>query len=355
MNPSLKSLLKLLGRLKLDVAVIVSKANKLYFTGYGYDEGYLVINNEQIKLFVDPRFSIYAKHLIGDADVIETKNPAIELSRFLKKFRHIGVDGSTLLYTDFMHITSVIGKQRVCFIHKELLKIRAVKNIDEVYCIKKAANSAKNAISILKKKLKPYMTEKQIAAMLNLEIINAGADDISFDTVVAFDKRAAYAHAIPSNDVKLSGKQLMLCDFGAVFNGYHSDETHTFFLNKWNSDAKKLYNAVLNAHNMAIDAIKAGMRASRLDKIARDFLEKQGYGKFFGHALGHGVGLDIHESPTINYNSTDILKNGMIFTIEPGVYIPNWGGIRIESMVYLTNGSKEILTGSINPIINLEV
>jgi Xaa-Pro aminopeptidase len=355
MNQPLKTLLKLLDRLSLDAAVIVSRANKFYLTGYEYDEGYLLIKNSGTILFVDPRFSIYARNLIKDAEVIESRQPIVELNNQLKKLRHIGFDGSTLLHRDFMLITSKLNRQKFLFIEPHLLKMRAVKSAEEIDCIKKASSISGAAINLLINRLSSGMTEKQVAAVLNLELINSGADDISFDTVIAFDERAAYAHAIPSNTVSLRNKRLMLCDFGALYRGYHSDETHTFFINELTNDAKKIYNAVLGAHDRAIDSVKIGMKASELDRVARVFLDKQGYGKYFGHALGHGVGLDVHESPSISYRSKDTLKSGMIFTIEPGVYIPNWGGVRIESMVYLSNNGKEVLTRRHNSLINLEV
>ncbi len=355
MNQPLKTLLKLLDRLSLDAAVIVSRANKFYLTGYEYDEGYLLIKNSGIILFVDPRFSIYARNLIKDAEVIESRQPIVELNNQLKKLSHIGFDGSTLLHRDFMLITSKLNRQKFLFIESHLLKMRAVKSAEEIDYIKKASSISGAAINLLIKRLSSGMTEKQVAAVLNLDLINSGADDISFDTVIAFDKRAAYAHAIPSNTVSLKNKRLMLCDFGALYRGYHSDETHTFFINELTSDAKKIYNAVLGAHDRAIDSVKIGMKASELDRVARVFLDKQGYGKYFGHALGHGVGLDVHESPSLSYRSKDTLKSGMIFTIEPGVYIPNWGGVRIESMVYLSNNGKEVLTHRHNSLINLEV
>jgi Xaa-Pro aminopeptidase len=355
MNQPLKNVRSLIDRLGLDAAVIVSRANKFYLTGYEYDEGYLFISSEGIQLFVDPRFSIYARNRVPDAAVIESKQPMIELNRHLKKLRHIGFDGSALLHKDFMVITSALSRQKFLFIEQHLLKMRAVKTADEVNFIKKASSASGAAIKRLIRGLSSGLTEKQVAAMLNLELINAGADDISFETVIAFDERAAYAHAIPSNSVELAGKRLMLCDFGAQYRGYHSDETHTFFINKPDSDAKKLYLAVRAAHDRAIDAAKPGMKASELDRVARGFLDLQGYGKYFGHALGHGVGLDVHESPSISYRSKDILKRGMVFTIEPGVYIQGWGGIRIESMVYLSNNGKEVLTKRHNPVINPEV
>ncbi len=354
MKPSLKSLLRLLSRLRLDAVVIISRANKLYFSGYEYDEGFLLIDTAGLKLFVDPRFSIYAQQRVKAAEVIEARQPVVELNRSLKRYHTIGIDGSALLHRDFMLITSKLDRQKFRFIEQELFKIRAVKSAEEVGYIKTAARASGKALNLLINTITPDMTEKQVAAMLNLELINAGADDISFDTIVAFDERAAYAHAIPSNAIKLRGKRLMLCDFGAVYKGYHTDETHTFFAGSWSDDARKLYNAVLEAHTRAIDAAKAGMRASKLDSVAREFLDKKGYGKYFGHALGHGVGLDVHESPSINHRSKDILKNGMVFTIEPGVYIPDWGGIRIESMLYLSDRGKEVLTRRNNPVINLE-
>ncbi len=355
MNPLSNNTVNLPGRLNLDAAVIVSRANKLYLSGYEYDEGYLCIDDSGMHLFVDPRFSIYAREHVPDAEVIESNRPMLAVSSFLKKKKRIGFDGSALLHRDFLAITSHLSGKQYVFLEQYLLGIRAVKAAGEVDCIKKASSVSGAAIRRLLPRLSPGLTEKQVAGMLNLEIINAGADDISFETVVAFDERAAYAHALPSNRVTLRNKRLLLCDFGALYSGYHSDETHTFFINTRDSRAKKLFAAVQGAHDRAVDAARAGMKASELDKVARDFLDRQGYGAYFGHALGHGVGLDVHESPSISPRSKDVLKTGMVFTIEPGIYIPDWGGIRIESMVYLSGNGKEVLTGRHRPVINLEV
>ena len=355
MNQPLDTLLKFLDRLNLDTAVIVSRSNKFYLTGYEYEEGYLLINASGIRLFVDPRFSIYARKQVSDAEVIESRQPMKELNKQLRKSKHIGFDGSALLQKDFIALTSGLKGKKYVFIDQHLLKMRAVKSAGEVGHIKKASSISGAAIKRLIFRLSSGWTEKQVAAMLNLEMINCGADDISFDTVVAFDEHAAYAHALPSNTVTLRGKRMILCDFGALYRGYHSDETHTFFAGTPGREEKKVYDAVLGAHNRAIDAVQPGMKASELDRVARGFLDKHGYGKYFGHALGHGVGLDVHESPSISYRSNDVLKCGMIFTIEPGVYIPDWGGVRIESMVYLSDKGKEVLTERHNPVLNLEV
>ncbi len=355
MKQALKGFVRLLSELNLDAAVIASKANKFYFAGYEYEEGYLVLSDSGMRLFVDPRFGIYARQNIKDIEIIEAKRPAAELNSFIRRFRSIGIDGTGISYRDFMLIASGIGRQRFHLLDDHLLKLRAVKERYEIDCIRKAAESSAGALSALLRGLTADMTEKQVAARLDLEMVRAGADGVSFDTVVALDERAAYAHAIPSNDVSLRDKRLMLCDFGALYRGYHSDETHTFFMKRWDTDAEKVYRAVLEAHDRAIDAARPGVHASTLDKVARDSLDKKGYGRYFGHALGHGVGLDVHESPSINYSSKDVLKSGMVFTIEPGVYIPDWGGVRIESMVYLSVSDKEVLTKRNVPIINLEV
>lgn len=345
----------LMSKLHLDAAVVVSKPNKFYLTRYEYEEGYLLIDQSHIKLFVDPRFTIYARKQLKNVDVIESRQPSSDLSNALKRYKRIGLDGSDLLYKDYMNIVAGSTKTSFVFIEHNLLKFRSIKSKDEIDYIKKAAKIANSAISKLKHKLFLNLSERQIAQMLNLELVNGGSEGPSFETVVAFDERAAFAHAIPSNTAVLKDKKLVLCDFGAVYNSYHSDETHTFFLGKMDNKSKRLYNAVLRAHDLAISAAKTGMRASQLDRIARDFLDKQGYGQYFGHALGHGIGLEVHELPSISHKSKEVLEPGMVFTIEPGVYIPDWGGIRIESMIYLSDVGKEVLTTHYNPVIKLEV
>ncbi|MGC8580176.1 MAG: M24 family metallopeptidase [bacterium] len=344
----------LMNKLHLDAAVVVSKPNKLYLTGYEYEEGYLLIDHSCVKLFVDPRFSIYAKTHLSGVDVVESKQPLKDLRNNLKRYKRIGLDGSGLLHKDFLDITSKLAGQTFIFIQQHILKFRAIKRDDEVDYIKKASSIANSAIRRLLNKLTSGLTERQVAEILNLELANAGSDGPSFETVIAFDEHAAFAHAIPSSTTVLKDKKLLLCDFGAIYKGYHSDETHTFFINKMDNKSRRLYSAVLGAHDRAISAVRAGLKASELDRVAREFLDKQGYGKYFGHALGHGVGLEVHELPSISYRSKDVLEPGMIFTIEPGVYIPGWGGIRIESMIYISSRGKEHLTPRHKPVIKLE-
>ena len=220
--------------------------------------------------------------------------------------------------------------------------LRMIKDAGEIESIKKAAAISCKAFENLLGKIHPGMTEKQVQILLDYEMLNLGSEHPAFDTIAAAGVNGSLPHAIPSDHVIRAGELLTL-DFGATVDGYCADMTRTIGFGKISAELRELYQRVLDAHNMALDAVRPGAVCGDVDKAARDFIDAR-YPGTFGHSTGHGVGLFIHEQPRVAQNSTTILEVGHVVTIEPGIYIPGLGGCRIEDMAILTSD------GYIDPI-----
>lgn len=184
------------------------------------------------------------------------------------------------------------------------------------------------------------MSEKNLADILEFEIRKQGGERSAFEIICAAGSHASQPHARATNK-KIQAKDMVLIDWGACFQFYNSDLTRIIFTDKISPKLKEIYGIVVNAQAIAINCVKPGVMAKDVDSAARNYIEKEGYGKSFGHGLGHGIGLEVHEGPVINKRSREKLKEGMVFTIEPGIYIPGWGGVRIEDIILVTaNGCK---------------
>jgi Xaa-Pro aminopeptidase len=223
--------------------------------------------------------------------------------------------------------------------------LRAIKETSEVDFIKQAAAISDAAIDYVKENLEAGKTEIEIACKLEQLLRWNGSQPIPFDVIVASGPNAALPHARPSSRLIKNGEPVII-DLGAAVEGYVSDISRTICLGEANDTFKKLYGIVLEAQQAATDGIREGISAIQADKMARRVIKQAGYEKEFGHSLGHGLGLSVHEKPYISSMSKDKLRNNMVFTIEPGIYIPNWGGIRIEDTVMLKNGKIELLSKS---------
>ena len=242
----------------------------------------------------------------------------------------------------------------MCPLGDSLVKQRLVKKEKEIENIKKAIEISDIAFSETLKIVKVGISEKEIAAHLEYVQRKLGADNRSFDTIVASGYRSALPHGVAS-DKKVGMNELVTTDFGAYYNGYVSDMTRTFFVGNEISDKQKeIYDIVLEANKMAIKQVKAGMRCSDLDKVARDFIASKGYGDNFGHGLGHGIGLEIHEAPTVSPLGDIILEENMLITIEPGIYLDGFSGVRIEDDVIVKKDGCEVLNKSNKELIMIK-
>jgi len=222
-------------------------------------------------------------------------------------------------------------------------KIRAVKSEEEIKNIKKAVEIADKSMKKLLEVIKPNITEKEIKIKLEYILAQNGSERPAFGTIVTSGKRTSLAHG-KATERKLKEEDLVLIDFGACHKGYMSDMTRTIILGERSEKIKEIYNYVLEALNKAIDFIEPGVTCKEVDKVARDVFKKYGLEKYSLRGLGHGVGLEIHEYPRVVMNNDDLIKENMVFTIEPGLYIPDTGGVRIEDIIVVRNNKCEVLT-----------
>ena len=218
-----------------------------------------------------------------------------------------------------------------------------IKYPEEIDFIRKSASIADEAFQYICNYIKPGLSEKEIAIELEMKMKKQGASALSFEPIVASGVRSALPHGVAS-DKKLEKGDLLVLDFGCIYNGYCSDMTRTVILGKANQRQKEIYDIVLHAQMSALESIQPYILSKEVDKVARDIITQKGYGNNFGHGLGHGVGLEIHETPKLSPSGEMQLEKDMVITVEPGIYIPGFGGIRIEDLVVITDKGKEILS-----------
>lgn len=339
----------------VDSVLITSDINRRYFSGMKSSAGTIIAFRDKAYLIIDFRYIEKARRTVKALEVIEQKNLIHTISELMKKHNalNIAIESRTMTVSNLAHLKSQLSSFDFIdtdMLSNEIESLRAVKDETEIECIKKAQSIAETAFEKILKFIRPDVTERQVALELNRIMFEEGAEDISFDTIVLSGKNTSMPHGVPS-DKKIQNGEFVLMDFGAVYNGYHSDMTRTVCVGEPSPEMRKVYDIVLKAQLSALDYAKAGITGTQLDKIARDIISEEGYGDCFGHALGHSVGLEIHESPNASPASKTILRAGNIITIEPGIYIEGKFGVRIEDFVILNENSCENLTKSAKNII----
>lgn len=340
---------------KIDAYMIFSEINRYYFTKFESSFGCVLLTEKEKIFFTDFRYEFAARRALRDYEIIVATSKDIyplivkELKRL--KVKNLGYEDNVLTVNEFKNIKAFFTD----FSFKpssSILEIqRSIKTDEEIEKISLAQKLAEKSLTKILPLIKVGITERDVSAALMYEMMHNGAEASSFDSIVAFGENSACPHHKPC-DKKLEKNELILIDFGAKLNGYCSDMTRTFTLGAPAEELKVIYSIVLDAQNYALKNIKAGMTGNEADSFAREFITANGYGKDFGHGLGHGVGLQIHESPTVNRFSTQILQKNMIITIEPGIYIDGLGGVRIEDLAVVTDTGITNLT-NFNKNLNL--
>ncbi len=355
--------------------IIENPINIRYLTGFNLDNGFLIITKsdisddgckkEQIFFFVDDRFLLDVTKTINKKDSPE-KIEVVRLTNFQTQikntFKLLNIN-KVYLETDYvtlkrhkyyLGIFSDIGAKT--YFNADLInniaKIRSQKLGSEITKIKEAQRLVDEAFSYIVETITVGLTEKQICAELRKKVIDLGCEDFAFDYIVVSGENTAIPHGKPS-DRKIQKGDAVTLDFGAKIDGYCSDMTRTIFVGNISEEKKEVYQTVLNAQNKAINSIEVGVKASQIDKIVRNYLAEKGYEKFFTHSLGHGVGLQVHEKPNLSSQSQDIILDRQVITVEPGIYIPERFGIRIEDMIFVNGTSIENLTKSSKDLISV--
>lgn len=321
-------------------ALITSPVSRQYATGFKSSAGIVFITQQKSYFLIDGRYYEKAAEQADGVEVILLTDMRKQLYSIIEEhgIRVISIENKTVTVSEleeYMKLFSTLTVDPSGWLSSTLEKMRIIKNQEEIQKIEAAQRIAEAAFQKLITAIRPGMTEKQVASVLDFYMMDLGADGISFDTIAASGINSACPHAVPT-DKPLQNGEFLTLDFGAVVDGYHSDMTRTVVIGKPDEEMAKVYNAVWGAQSDAIKAVHADVTGKLVDSVARSTLDAWGYEKYFTHGLGHGVGLEIHEAPTVSAKSPFTLHEGMVITIEPGIYIPHRYGVRIEDMVVVT-------------------
>ena len=346
MNDRLKQFIDQFAEQKIDAYLVTNDVNITYLTQFPAAESWLLVLSPQTFYITDSRYTLEAQQGLKDITVVEYKQSMIpkifELMGQMNA-KSLGFDDRQVTLAQFRNMEKHAPANIKLVPTADVTeKLRQIKEKWEVDLIRKALKLNHKAYAYLKKVVKPGVTEKQVFAKLEAYVKKAGAG-FSFPPIIASGPNSCYPHARVS-DRKIKNNEPVLIDMGIDIQGYKSDLTRMFFLGKIPPLVKEVNDFVAESQQRAIKKIRPGIPAADVDYAARNFLEQHRLAKYFGHSLGHGVGLEIHESPRISQNNLTILKEGMIFTVEPAVYIPNKFGIRIEDMVLVIAKGCEVLS-----------
>jgi Xaa-Pro aminopeptidase len=340
-----KHLRKTLSNLKVDGILITNPVNLRYLTGFTGSSGFSIVSERRAIFVTDFRYKEQVKDEVRGFDIrIEHGERGMEIKKIVNELRikRLGFEADSISYGFYKRLSVHRIKLRPLKNVVESMRIKKSKN--ELLCIRTAIKRAEKAFRRLIPYIKVNARERELAIRLECFLKEEGCERLPFDVIVASGPVSALPHAIPTGR-RLKKGDFVLIDWGGECEGYFSDITRTLVLKDDNLvKQSEIYGHVLNAQERAIRSIKAGIKATTIDREARGYIKKRGYGEYFGHGTGHGVGLKVHEGPVISWRSNNVVENGMVFTIEPGIYLPGFGGVRIEDIVVVRNNRAEILT-----------
>ena len=339
---------KLLKKEQLDALLVTNFLNVTYLTGFTGDDSYLVLTATDAIIVSDMRYDQQLGDECPDCELV-IRGPGTKILDFVVKTvekvraRRLEIEGDSMSVSLRDSVAEALPKATLVPTSGWVEELRAIKDKDEIDRTRKACEQARRAFEVVRAGMTPETTENQIAADLEYQVRRFGAKGLSFTPIVGVGERGALPHGKPT-DKRVGEADFILIDWGANEGLYMSDLTRVLATGKISPKLRKLYDVVLAAQLAGIAAIRPGATCEAVDAAARGVIEKAGYGKHFGHGLGHGTGLEIHEAPRLARGQKTELKPGMIVTVEPGIYFPEWGGIRIEDDILVTRDGHEILT-----------
>ena len=329
----------------LEGILFFSPENIRYLTGFSGSEGYLLTGTDENLLLVDSRYITQAQDETKNCRVIlldeGIKGVAAQIAA--RGWRRLGFEAQGISVALFEKLQENLQETELVSIKDEVARLRGLKGDNEISLIQQAVQIAEEAWKNVVGMVKSGTREDELALELEYCMKKGGAEGVAFDIIVAAGPRTALPHAQPTIRPIEEG-DVVLFDFGARYRGYCCDESCTVVAGQATEEQKRIYTVVKDAHDKAIEQVKPGVKLAAIDAAARNHINQAGHGEHFGHGTGHGVGLAVHEWPTVGKDSRDVAEEGMVFTVEPGVYIPGWGGIRIEDMVLVTTDGCEVLT-----------
>jgi Xaa-Pro aminopeptidase len=334
---------------RVDALLVASATNVRYLTGFTGDSSTLLLGRDRAVVVSDGRFTTQLEeecpgldaHIrgVGQPMAAAVAEVAVKLG-----IRRLGFEAAAVTVADFEALKAALPSAELIPLGGRIEALRAVKDREEVAAIREAVGFAERAFAMLRAGLRADESEKDAADALETYLRRCGASGASFPPIVAVGPRSALPHARPTAGVRIGQADFVLVDWGAAGEPYKSDLTRVLVTGKVAPKFEKVYRTVLAAQERGIAAIRPGVKARDVDAEARSVIEEAGFGRFFRHGLGHGLGIDIHEAPALRKDSDVALEPGMVVTVEPGVYLPGWGGIRIEDDVLVTDDGCEVLT-----------
>lgn len=352
----LKRLRAKLPELQVDALLVTSDVNRTYLTGFVGSSGYVIVTEKRAILLTDFRYVQQAADQAPDYEVIEHATKHTDTILELLKAEgatRVGFEQGNVTYGQYINYAGALQGVTLVATDGVVEKLRRVKDAEELRIMQEAADLADRTFSHILTLLKPGVSEMDIALEIEFFIRRNGGTSTSFDTIVASGERSALPHGRASERVLRTGEFVKL-DFGAYYKGYCSDITRTVMLGKPTDKHREIYDKVLEAQLACLAGLKPGITGREGDALARDVIVRHGYGDKFGHGTGHGLGMEIHEAPRLSRMDDTVLEPGMVVTVEPGIYLPGFGGVRIEDDVVLIEGGIRILTQSTKQFIILD-
>jgi len=331
-----------------DALLVTNFTNVTYLTGFTGDDSYLLVRPEGDLMLSDSRYTTQLGEECPGLDLHIRPHSVKMLQAVTKvvkgaKIARLGIEADSMTVALRDRIAGKLSRLEIVPTCGLVEKLREIKDRDEITQIRQSIDYAERAFGVLRATLRPDKTEKQLAIELEHQVRLFGAKVRGFQSIVGVGPRAALPHAVPT-DRRVCQSDFLLVDWGANGGLYISDLTRVLVTGRILPKFERIYRVVLEAQTRAIAAMRPGVAAREIDKIARGFIADAGFGRYFGHGLGHGLGLEVHESPRLAESSEDVLRPGMVITVEPGIYFPGWGGVRIEDDVLITRKGHEVLT-----------
>jgi len=338
----------------LDALLVTNPYNRRYMTGFTGSAGIAIISAEDAVFITDFRYMEQAAKQVQGFRIVQHEKTIIEeVANQVEqmKIKTLGFEKDNVSFGTYELYNDKVDAELKA-VSGIVEKLRLVKTADEIEILKQAAKIADDAFAYICTFIKPGVTELEVSNELEMFMRKQGATSSSFDTIVASGERGALPHGVASDKVIQSG-ELVTLDFGALYNGYISDITRTVAVGEPSEKMKEIYEVTLAAQELALEKIKPGMTGIEADAIARDYIKSKGYGEAFGHSTGHGIGLEVHEGPGLSFRSETLLVPNMTVTVEPGIYLPGIGGVRIEDDIIITEDGNVRLTHSPKELIIL--
>lgn len=351
----LNRLRKQLEELGHDAILIGSSHNRRYISGFTGSSGYVLVTHDKAVLLTDFRYRVQAKEQAQGLDIIEHgTSPLDEVRELLRNWgmKKLAFEQEHVTFAEHARWSAALQDVALVPAAGLVEKLRMIKDEAEIAVMQEAADLADRTFSYITGLIRTGMRERDVALEMEVFMRTGGATSSSFDTIVASGERSALPHGVASDRV-IGTNEFIKLDFGAYYNGYCSDLTRTVVIGQPTDKHREIYDIVLEAQLHALANIRPGMSGLEADALARDVITKHGYGDMFGHGTGHGLGMEIHEAPRLSRLSDTILTPGMTVTVEPGIYLPGFGGVRIEDDIVITESGIKILTSSPKELICL--